>query len=58
MLNKILSKKNYGAVYGGYYYVDANGKKIGMNRVFYKKGQLVPFTFIKIKKYKIIKLIK
>ncbi len=30
MINKILSKKNYGAVYGGYYYVDVNGKKIGL----------------------------
>ena len=30
MINKILSKKSYGAVYGGYYYVDINGKKIGL----------------------------
>ena len=33
MLNKILSKKNYGAVYGGYYYVDANGKKLVLKTI-------------------------
>ena len=30
MINKILSKKSYGAVYGGYYYVDINGKKLDL----------------------------
>ena len=30
MISKIISKKNYGAVYGGYYYVDYSGKKIGI----------------------------
>ena len=30
MISKITSKKNYAAVYGGYYYVDYSGKKIGI----------------------------
>jgi len=34
MISKINSNNNYGAVYGGYYYVDETGKKIGIEDNF------------------------
>ena len=34
------------------------GKKIGMTREFYKSGQLIPVTVIKIEKARVIQIIE